>query len=291
MWNMTGRAPWGGSNIRPFIVMGPSNCNPTCYLRSATSDRLSKGEWIPYMLKYCARYEAEHGFRVLDAVSFHRYPIYRAFNAKEVRAQPQEILDATREWWDSSYDPKRLDPTSERAASGVLPLFRRWIDEDYPGTALALTEYNLDFDSSIEYPPNVRALWLAEVLGQLARHNVQYGVYWNLQEGRYHGLIDMAGNPSAPYYAFRLYSRNLTGRMLPVKGELTRVHAFATFNDDGTIAVLVNNLDLGKGFDVEIVLSEASNARKVRLALQPGSVTAVTLRPGETDATVEVYRP
>ncbi|MGE5572381.1 MAG: glycoside hydrolase family 44 protein [Bacteroidota bacterium] len=274
------------------VVMGPSNCNPTYYLRSAVAgDRLARGEWIPYMLRYCAGYEARHGLRVLDAVSFHRYPIYRSFSAKEVRAKPQDILDATRGWWDPSYDSRLLDPTSESAARAILPLFRRWIDENYPGTALAITEYNLDFDSSIEYPPDVRALWLAEVLGELARHDVRYGVYWNLQEGGHHGLVDMDGRPAGPYYAFRLYSRNLTGRALPVKGELARVHAFATLNQDGAVVVLVNNLDLERGFDVEVVLSGVSGSKRVRLALEPGSVTAVTVRAEETHATVEVYDP
>ncbi|MGE5587784.1 MAG: glycoside hydrolase family 44 protein [Clostridia bacterium] len=275
-----------------IVVMGPSNCNPTYYLRSALAgDRVVKGDWIPYMLRYCAEYEARHGLRVLDAVSFHRYPIYRSFSAKEVRAKPQDILDATREWWDPLYNPTILDPTSEPAVRAILPLFRRWIDQNYPGTALALTEYNLDFDSSIEYPPDVRALWLAEVLGQLARHEVRYSVYWNLQEEGHHGLVRMDGRPTGTYHVFRLYSHNLTGRMLPVKGELARVHAFAALNQDGTVAVLVNNLDLEAGCDVELVLSEVSGSRRVHLALEPGSVTAITVAPGDAKAIVEIFDP
>ncbi len=274
-----------------IIVMGPANCNPTYYLRSATSDHITKGPWIPYMLAYCARYEAEHGLRVLDAVSFHRYPIYRSFSSTKVTAKPQDIVDATREWWDPSYNPRLLDPTAERAAAGILPLFRRWIDENYPGTALAITEYNLDFDSSVSYPPNVRALWLAEVLGQLARNDVRYAVYWNLQESAQHGLMGMAGIPRPTYYAFRLYSRNLRGRMLPLSGELARVHAFATLNDDGSITVLVNNLDLERSFDAEIALSGALEDRRARVALQPGSITAVIFKPGEADATIEACMP
>ncbi|MCR4402321.1 MAG: glycoside hydrolase family 44 protein [Firmicutes bacterium] len=275
-----------------IIVMGPANCNPTYYVRSAVAaDRVLKGDWIPYMLRYCAEYEGRHGLRILDAVSFHRYPIYRSFNAKEVHTNPQDILDATREWWDPSYNPSLIDPTSESAVRGILPLFGRWIDQNYPGTGLALTEYNLDFDSSVEYPPGVRALWLAETIGQLARHDVRYGVYWNLQEGAEHGLVGMDGRPSEAYYAFRLYSRNLTGRMLPVKGERERVHAFAALRDDGTIAVLLNTLDLAQGHDVEVVISEVSGPRRVRLSLQPGSVAALTVVPGHGPATAEVFDP
>ena len=103
------------------------------------------------------RIEKAHGTRLLDYVDLHTYfaPDNLAFSTGG-DTQTQEIrLNSTRVFWDPTYtDPNFPQPNyttdanytsncnTPLQAPQVIPMMKQWVANDYPGTKIAITEYN-----------------------------------------------------------------------------------------------------------------------------------------------------
>ena len=143
---------------------------------------------IEYYLKQFAAYEKAHGVRLLDYVDLHTY--FAADNlafstAGDTQAQ-QARLNSTRVFWDPAYtDPNFPQPNyisdanytsncnTPLQAPQVIPMMRQWVANDYPGTKLAITEYNWGGQESIN-----GALAQADILGIFGREGLDIGTLW-----------------------------------------------------------------------------------------------------------------
>ncbi len=182
-------------------ILGPSDFGWPAYLDSskAGDNAASHGgtKFAEYYLQQMRAYEQKHGTRLLNYFDEHYYPASSdacIANCPVGNAQTQaERLQATRSLWDPTYKDHSWIG-QYYAPIQLLPLFHSWINKDYPGTKLAITEYNFGGLESIN-----GALTQADVLGIFGREQLDLATLW--------------GPPSTDQpgaFAFRMY-RNYDG--------------------------------------------------------------------------------
>jgi hypothetical protein len=166
------------------------NHNPSCPQANPT-DRLAHGDvpLIEYYLQQFQKYQTANNTRLLDYVDIHTY-----FAAAGAYGAPGDStagnitlqlarLNSTRVFWDPTYtDPAYTDPTdtpTTTACKGtayppnLINTMKGWVSRDYPGTKLAITEYNWGGLESIN-----GALTQADILGIFGREGLDLGVMW-----------------------------------------------------------------------------------------------------------------
>jgi hypothetical protein len=152
-------------------------------------------------------YEKAHGIRLLDYLDLHtyfapQYPLnsgnFLAFQTAGDTSAQKVRLDSTRVFWDPTYtDPDTDVPSAGQhnqpfpqanyttdanytsncyppaQAPQVIPMMKKWVADDYPGTKLAITEYNWGGQESIS-----GALAQADILGIFGREGLDIGTLW-----------------------------------------------------------------------------------------------------------------
>ncbi len=226
------------------VVQGPVVSGWTAYWYSALdrgtdrfathADRRAHGDepFLKWWLGQVGRRDAARGSRLLDLLDVHYYPqAERVFSdAADPRTQALRIR-STRSLFDSGY----RDESWIGEPVMLIPRLKQWISERYPGTGIAITEYNWGGENDAS-----GAVALAAVLGIFGREGVDLATYWTFPE------------PQSPAgAAFRLY-RNFDGRggtfgdrSLPARASHPGVAAFAArHSDSGDVDVILINQGL-----------------------------------------------
>jgi Glycoside hydrolase family 44 len=168
------------------MVLGPSDFTLGGWVGDTTKQNgLLAGQ---YYLKQMAAYEQQNGSRVLDYFDEHYY-----FDVSSPAAQ----LASTRTLWDPTYNGGTwVEQYVFHAPMQLIPRFRGWIAQYYPGTKTSFSEYSIDSgNKSI-----VDALAEMDVLGIFGREQVDLANMWS------------APAPTDPIaYSFRMY-RNYDGK-------------------------------------------------------------------------------
>ena len=143
---------------------------------------------IEYYLQQFAAYQKAHGTRLLDYLDLHTYfaPSNLAFSTGGDTQTQEQRLNSTRVFWDPTYtDPNFPQPNyttdtnytpncnTPLQAPDVIPMMKKWVANDYPGTKLAITEYNWGGQESIS-----GALAQADILGIFGREGLDIGTLW-----------------------------------------------------------------------------------------------------------------
>jgi len=216
-------------------------------------------EGVP-LLRWYLRKMKEHeeatGVRILDYLDIHAYPYEPGLGgaAGDVSLQ-EKRLNAVRYYWDPSY------PVTGGTDQfpGLIPMMRAWIDLEYPGTKLAITEYNFGGMEHIN-----GALTQAEVLGVFGRDQVNLAAVWDPPE---------LTEPGA--FAFRIF-RNYDGRgaafgdrgIPAASSDPLKLSVFSSIREaDGALTVVVINkseADTEAGLQVQPALSLPTAARVFR---------------------------
>jgi hypothetical protein len=165
-------------DIETGWASGPCYCangNPT--------DRLAHGDMplIEYYLQQFKKYEDVNGVRLLDYLDLHTYFAANnlAFSTTGDTTTQQARLNSTRVFWDPAYtDSNYTDPDNRTASAPAYPpqvinLMKKWVAADYPGTKLAITEYNWGGQEAIS-----GALAQADILGIFGREGLDLGTLW-----------------------------------------------------------------------------------------------------------------
>ncbi|MDA3962247.1 MAG: glycoside hydrolase family 44 protein [Planctomycetota bacterium] len=153
-------------------------------------DNIPLAEWY---LKQFQDHEATTGVRLLDYLDVHFYLDWSISLAPAgTPAQQATRLRSTRTLWDETYIAS--DETWIRDPIAVIPRMRDWVARRYPGTKLAITEYNF---GGLEHING--ALVQAEVLGIFGRERLDLATLYGLPD------LDQPGA-----FAFRMY-RNIDG--------------------------------------------------------------------------------
>ena len=152
-------------------------------------DRLAHGNvpFVEWYLQQMRAYEQQHGTRILDYVDVHYYPQASGVALSPAgNATTQALrLRSTRSLWDASY----VDESWINDTVRLVPRMHEWANTDYPGTKLAVTEYNWGALDDIN-----GALAQADVLGIFGREALDLATLWS---------PPTTGQPGA--YAFRMY--------------------------------------------------------------------------------------
>lgn len=149
---------------------------------------------VAWYLQQMQAYEQQHGVRILDYLDLHAYPNALGVYTSEVGNRTTQALRlrSTRQLWDPDYQDESWVP----AKIQLIPRMRAWVDENYPGTKLALTEYNWGAWSYMN-----GALAQADVLGIFGREGLDVATLWDFPRPRTTDPLVMA---------FRMY-RNYDG--------------------------------------------------------------------------------
>ncbi len=146
-------------------------------------DRKAHGDvpLLAYYLQKMKEASTTDGRRLLDYVDIHTY-----FAGKGVEFAPAgdtavqaARLNGTRAFWDPSYtDPQYRDPnvrsrTAPPYPLEIIPMLKRLVAANYPGTKTAITEYNWGGQESVN-----GALAQAEILGIFGREGLDMATLW-----------------------------------------------------------------------------------------------------------------
>jgi len=164
------------------LVMGPVPWGWCAYFWSALDgcgdggpDLRNHGglHYLEWYLKQAHDYETANGVRLVDYLDVHYYP-----QAEGVALKDDEGVAALRlRSLKSLYDPGYVDESwigdCCGAAVQLIPRMKAWIAARYPGTKLAITEYNWGGDTGIS-----SALAQAEALAIFGREGVDLATRW-----------------------------------------------------------------------------------------------------------------
>ncbi len=153
---------------------------------------------VPWYLQQMRAYEQAHGKRILDFLDLHYYPAAPGVALRPAGNAATQILrlNSTRSLWDPNYVDESWIASAgpEGGIIKLIPRMRDWVSANYPGTKLAITEYNWGAPEHIN-----GALAQADVLGIFGREGLDLATLWSPPQST---------QPLA--FAFRIY-RNYNG--------------------------------------------------------------------------------
>ncbi|MGA2183440.1 MAG: glycoside hydrolase family 44 protein, partial [Bryobacteraceae bacterium] len=140
--------------------------------------------WIEYYLQHMKAAEAQNnGQRLLDALDVHAYiSPGNLSNSPGDQAMETMRMTSTRALWDPNYivggfgsrpDLGFFDNTGAVVAPALVPRMRQWVQNNYPGTMTAITEYNWGAMRSI-----TGGIAQADILGIFGREGLDIGTIW-----------------------------------------------------------------------------------------------------------------
>lgn len=247
-------------------TLGPVVWGWSAYFHSAADgdwwlgapDRNAHGgtPFLPWYLDQMKQYERSHGVRILDYLDVHYYPQQSGVALQQAgNSATQELrLRSTRALWDSSY----VDESWINEPVYLIPRMQEWIDSYYPGTKLAITEYNW---GGLEHMNG--ALTQADVLGIFGREGVDLATIWD---------PPAANQPGA--YAFRMYL-NYDGN----NGRFGDTSIYANSNDTSKVAIY-GSVRSSDGALLLMVINKSKNA----------ITSPVALNNFSSNGQAEVYR-
>ena len=147
-------------------------------------DYSGRGSFLAVYLDAFKQASEKDGRRLLDALDIHWY----AFSSKGdlYRSEKPEHddvkLDAPRSLDEPGFVEDSWVPRALRGAEGlglpILPSLRKLIEHRFPGTSLAVTEFNYGGPGRL-----ASGLALADALGRMGRSGVDYGAHWGSLDG------------------------------------------------------------------------------------------------------------
>jgi len=192
--------------------------------------------FVAWYLQQMQTYQQQHGVRILDYLDLHYYPQAGGVSLTTAgNAATQALrLRSTRSLWDPTYTDESWIADKVR----LIPRMRDWVASSYPGTKLAVTEYNW---GGLEHING--ALAQADVLGIFGREGLDLATLWGPPD---------SGQPGA--YAFRIF-RNYDGNGHGF-GE-TGIHAASA--DQAAVSVYAAQRDSDQALTVVIINKSTSN--------------------------------
>jgi hypothetical protein len=189
------------------LVAGPESWGVTGYMYSAldeggdrfetAADHAAHGNlpWLAWFLKATHDSDQAAGRRSLDVLDVHYYPNNGEYTGGNDPKTQDLRIQAPRALWDSLYKEPGWVAGTEWGNLALLRRLHNLIDQYYPGTKLAISEWNFGGENDIS-----GALATADALGIFGREDAYYANYWQAPP-----------QGSASGWAFRLY-RNYDGQ-------------------------------------------------------------------------------
>lgn len=220
-------------------------------------DRLAHGDvpLVAWYLQQMAAYEQTNGTRLLDYLDLHFYPQQSGVALAPAGSDAtQELrLRSTRALWDETY----VDESWIAEPVRLIPRMHDWVQNNYPDTKIAITEYNW---GGLEHING--ALAQADILGIFGRERVDLATLW---------APPASGDPGA--FAFRMYL-NYDGNS-------------AAFGNQSLTASSANSDELS----IFAARRSSDNALTIMVINKSGQpLTSTVSLSGFGDGTAQVYR-
>nr|AGS52267.1 glycoside hydrolase family 9-like Ig-like protein [uncultured bacterium contig00059] len=142
------------------------------------------GLFIDAYLDGMRKVEEENGRRLLDVLDLHYYTEARCHNDHRVTEDRNNNaqcintrLQSTRSLWDGKYVENSWVGRYLRHILPVLPVVNASINKYYPGTKLAITEYNFGWENHVS-----GGIAQADALGIFASHGVYLATLWPMTD-------------------------------------------------------------------------------------------------------------
>lgn len=238
---------------------------------SGPPDRRAHGN-VPLIAYYLRAFKAAQDAdpqhtRFLDYLDLHTY-----FAAHDAGLKPagtsveqQAVLNSTRVFWDPTYtDPRFRSPDNylQPLAPQLIPRMKNWVADNYPGTRLAITEYNWGAPEHIS-----GAVAQADILGIFGREGLDLGALW--------GPPNLNTPLMFAFKIFRNYDNKGAGfgdtslaATSTNQGELS-VYA-ARRSTDGTVTVAVINKTFGD-LRTDLLIEHFKSRRRARVYRYSGA--------------------
>lgn len=164
---------------------------------------------------------------LVNIVTIHHYPF--PLKPTDGVASWDQLRDNTPQW------------------DSILPNLRQLIKDttgkDYP---IGVMEFNSNWTNALgsDTSPDsfYNALWLADILGRMIRHQPEMLAYWLLKNPTAgHGLMD-SFDVRPTYYVYQLY-KQFGNHLLATNSDTQYVSIYAAKKDDGSLTVILVNLN------------------------------------------------
>jgi hypothetical protein len=190
---ITGIEEWGWSGYFMSGLDHEDNSHPD----RAAHAGIGYTEWL---LQQAHAYDQAHGVRIVDVAALHFYPqgdyAQEHFEFSDDTSTTTQLLRnrSTRQLWDPNYVSESWIADVEGGIVRLIPRLREWVANNYPGTQIAVTEYNWGAENHIN-----GGTAQADILGIFGREGLDMATRWVTPAAQSHA-----------YNAFRMY-RNYDG--------------------------------------------------------------------------------
>jgi mannan endo-1,4-beta-mannosidase len=250
------------------------------------------GTYTDYFLASMKKLEQKHKRRLVHALDVHWYPEARGTERIMLedasRATIDARLQAPRSLWDPKYSERSWIVQQTGKPIRLIPWLRETVQKRYPGTELALTEYNYGGTTHIS-----GALAQVDVLGVLGREGVYLANYWGKGPG-------VGKLPPYIVSAFQMY-RNYDGKGsrygdTAVKAsvpddEQASVFAATDSKQPNVLTVIAINKTQQKRFDGIFRIAGAAKYQKAEaFVISPRSNTIAPVEAPNVEGNVVRYK-
>ncbi|MDX1933117.1 MAG: glycoside hydrolase family 44 protein [Capsulimonadales bacterium] len=224
---------------------------------SVLPDRSKNGNWdyMPWILDQMRQHQAKTGKRLLDIFSVHYYPQGGEFGNDVSTSMQLRRNRSTRALWDPNYKDESWIGTPVQ----LIPRIRAWVNQYYPGTQTAITEYNWGAENHIN-----GATTQADIMGIFGREGLNLSARWGIP-----------GNTTPTYKAMKMY-RNYDGSK-------------STFGDT-SVAANVANPDNLSAFAAERTRDGAMTVMAINKVLSGNTPVTLNLAGFAAKGAVQVYQ-
>ncbi len=283
------------------LTFGPANYGWQGFRTFQDASDANGRDFLDTYLAAMKASEAKAGKRLLDVLDIHWYPeaqgdgVRIAFG-EDKPGTPAARIQAPRSLWDDTYvETSWIADTLGKKPITLLPRVKAQIDKHYPGTKLAITEYNYGGANHIS-----GTLAQADVLGIFGRYGLFAACNWGLHPK---SVAELAG-----FKAFRDFDNKgaTFGDVgLGVKGETASMNSvYASLDSKNPNRLTIVALNKGSGRATMNFRVNGFTARRARTytveassvaSPSPGSLringSSLTMSvPGESVVTIELSR-
>jgi hypothetical protein len=251
---IAGPEEWGWSG---YFYSGADQQTAASNNYTRFPDREANGnkDYMPWFLDQMRQQSQAAGRRLLDIFTLHYYPQGGEYSNDTNSSVQLKRARSTRSLWDTNY----TDATWINDKVRLIPRMREWVNTNYPGTQIGLTEYSWGADGHIS-----GATAQADILGILGREGMDLATRWTTPD---------TGTPT--YNAIKMF-RNYDGVKstfgdTSVKAAAPDVDKVAVFaaerSSDRTLTVVAINKQIGIEAPVVLTLTNfaATNAQRWQL--------------------------
>ncbi|MCA9184804.1 MAG: glycoside hydrolase family 44 protein [Pirellulaceae bacterium] len=163
------------------LVFGPVNYGWHAFRTLQDAPDAAGRDFHEYYLQELKAAESAQGKRLVDVLDVHWYPEARGDNTRitEGATTPGAVtarVQAPRSLWDPTYvEDSWITQFSTRGPIKLIPRMQQQVDANYPGTKIAITEYNFGAGDHIS-----GGIAQADALGAFGREGVFAASWWDL---------------------------------------------------------------------------------------------------------------